>query len=361
MTNAPGPAAPALATRKQRIGLVSSAVPLIFGGGRFIVEWLEHHLRNDGHGVEKIYIPTADNPDTILQQMAAFRLIELDRYFDTVITLRPPSHLVRHRRKVCWFIHHVRIFYDLWNTDYNHLPDTAQTRALRSTVHRFDTSGLREAHRLFTNSRIVAERVRTFNGLHSQVLYPPVLDASLFRASAYRDEIVCICRMERHKRQHLLVEAMRYVTSSVRLRLCGLSSSSAYYDELCALIGKHGLHDKVVIEHRWISEQEKANRMATCLAAAYVPFDEDSYGYPTLEAAHSGKCTVTTQDSGGVTEFVENERNGYVVPPDPRAIAEAFDALYVRGGHPERLGRAARETVSMLGIDWPTVTGRLLS
>jgi hypothetical protein len=136
MNKASGQAAPVIARRRQRIGLVSSAVPLILGGGRFIVEWLEHHLRNDGHDVETIFIPTADNPDTILRQMAAFRLIELDRHFDTVITFRPPSHLVRHRRKVCWFIHHIRIFYDLWNTDYNHLPDTAQTRALRKTVHR---------------------------------------------------------------------------------------------------------------------------------------------------------------------------------------------------------------------------------
>jgi glycosyltransferase involved in cell wall biosynthesis len=353
--------APAINTNKQRIGLISSAVPLVFGGGRFIVDWLEAHLRNEGHEVESILIPTVDNPNTILEQMTAFRLIELDRHFDTVITFRPPSHLVRHRRKVCWFIHHIRIFYDLWNTDYNHLPDTTQTRALRDTIHRFDTAALSEAHKLFTNSRIVADRVKAFNGLHSEILYPPVLDASLFRADSYRDEIVCVCRMERHKRQHLLIEAMRYVATPIRLRLCGLSSSSVYYNEMCAIVEEHSLQDKVIIEHRWISEQEKADRLATCLAAAYVPFDEDSYGYPTLEAAHASKCTVTVQDSGGVREFVENEHNGYVVPADPRAIAEAFDALYVSPARSGRLGRAARETVSTLGIDWPAVIRRILS
>ena len=39
----------------------------------------------------------------------------------------------------------------------------------------------------------------------------------------------------------------------------------------------------------WISEQEKADLMANCYAALYIPYDEDSYGYVTLEAFHSAK------------------------------------------------------------------------
>jgi glycosyltransferase involved in cell wall biosynthesis len=361
MTDSQRLPAPAVNANKQRIGLISSAVPLVYGGGRFIVEWLESHLRNDGHEVESILIPTVDDPDSILEQMAAFRLLELDQHFDTVVTFRPPSHVVRHRRKVCWFIHHIRIFYDLWDTQYNKLPNTAQTRALRDSIHRIDTAALKDAHHLFTNSRIVADRVRTYNGLHPEILYPPVLDSSLFRSESYRDEVVCVCRLEHHKRQHLLVEAMRYVTTPVRLRLCGVSSSPLYFNQICAIVEEQGLQDKVVIEHRWISEQEKADRLSVCLAAAYVPFDEDSYGYPTIEAAHANKCTITVQDSGGVKEFVEHEYNGYVVPTDPRAIAEVFDALYRNPTRCAALGRAASETILSRGIDWGTVIHRLLS
>ena len=102
----------------QRIGLISSAVPFIFGGGRFIVDWLEEKLRESGHSVETIYIPTTDDPDSIIEQLAAFRMMDLDEHFDLVITFRPPSHMVKHRRKVCWFIHHIRVFYDLWDSEY---------------------------------------------------------------------------------------------------------------------------------------------------------------------------------------------------------------------------------------------------
>jgi glycosyltransferase involved in cell wall biosynthesis len=345
----------------MRIGLVSSAVPLIQGGGRFIVDWLREKLEEHGHSVAVVYIPNSDDPDSILQQMAAFRMVKLDDYFDTVVTFRPPSHVVSHPNKVIWFIHHIRIFYDLWDSPYRPVPDLVPWRALRETVMRADTSALREARRVFTNSRVVGDRLRRFNGVESEVLYPPVLHPELFRSEEHGDEIVCVSRIERHKRQHLLIEAMRHVRTPVRLRLCGLGASPSYLDELAGMLAEDGLAERVTLENRWISEAEKADRLATALAAAYVPVDEDSYGYPTIEAAHAMRCTVTIDDAGGTLEFIQDGINGRVVPPDPRAIAEAFDALYLDRQAARRMGRAARDRVAALGISWDTVIARLLA
>ena len=94
----------------MRIGLVSSAVPLVQGGGRFIVDWLQGKLLERGHQVEVIYIPSVDEPSSILPQMNGFRLLELEDGFERIVTFRPPSHIVRHSRKVVWFIHHLRGF-----------------------------------------------------------------------------------------------------------------------------------------------------------------------------------------------------------------------------------------------------------
>ena len=158
----------------MRIGLVSSAVPLTQGGGRFIVDWLREKLEERGHAVATVYVPTADEPDTILQQMAAFRMLKLDDYFDRVVTFRPPSHAVRHPCKIVWFIHHIRVFYDLWEGPYRPVPDLAPWRALRDTIRQADTAALREARRVFTNCGVVGARLRTFNDIPSEVLYPPV-------------------------------------------------------------------------------------------------------------------------------------------------------------------------------------------
>src|ERR1700740_3033755 len=100
----------------MRVALFSSYLPFVNGGARFIVEWLEQKLLEYGHQVERIYLPFWDNPSTLLSQMAAYRQVEIDRA-DRVICFRPPSHLLQHPNKVLWFIHHFRLFYDLWNPE----------------------------------------------------------------------------------------------------------------------------------------------------------------------------------------------------------------------------------------------------
>jgi glycosyltransferase involved in cell wall biosynthesis len=341
---------------------VSSAVPLIRGGGRFIVDWLAEELRKRGHQAEVIYIPTVDDPETLLGQMAALRAMEFGDAFDRVITFRPPSHVISHPNKVCWFIHHVRVFYDLWDVpEYRPVPDNAHFRAFRATLMQADTTALKEARLLFSNSRVVADRVARFNGLQAQVLYPPVFQPERFRSGDYGDEIVCVCRIEHHKRQHLLIEALGLTRTPVRLRLCGASSSEAYVADLHDTARRLGVEDRVVIEHRWIEEEEKVQALETALASAYVPLDEDSYGYPTLEAGHAGRCTISVSDSGGVPEFVQDGINGFITAPDPAALAAVFDRLHEDRALAARLGEAARQRISDLGVDWDTVVSRLLA
>jgi glycosyltransferase involved in cell wall biosynthesis len=345
----------------MKIGLVSSAVPLVNGGGRFIVDWLREKLEERGHRVETVFVPTIDNPDSVLQQMTAFRLMRLEEHFERVVTFRPPAHVVRHPRKVVWFIHHMRYFYDLWDTEHRPFPDLAPHRALRDAIVRADTAALREAHRVFTNSRVVGDRVRRFNGLESEILYPPVLRPELFAAGEHGDEIVCVCRLERHKRQHLLIEAMRHTRTPVRLRLCGVGLDPNYPPFLRRAAEESEAADRITVEDRWITEEEKAARLRHALAAAYVPFDEDSYGYPTIEAAHARRCTVTVSDSGGVPEFVEDGVTGLVAAPEPEAVAAAFDRLHADRALARRLGANAAERVSELGIEWDAVVAKLLA
>jgi len=345
----------------MRIGLVSSAVPLIRGGGRFIVDWLAAELRRRGHEVEVIFIPTADDPETLLVQMAALQAMEFGDAFDRVITFRPPAHVIRHPNKVCWFIHHVRVFYDLWDTRYRPVPDNAHFRALRATLMEADTAALKEARLLFSNSQVVADRVDRYNGLKAEVLYPPVFEPERFRSGGYGEEIVSVCRLEHHKRQHLLIEALSMTRTPVRLRLCGASFGDDYVASLQETARRLDLEDRVVIDARWIEEEEKVAALETALASAYAPLDEDSYGYPTLEAAHARRCTITVSDSGGVPEFVQDGVNGVVVAPEPEALAEAFDRLYADRALAARLGAAAHDRIGALGVDWDTVVSRLLA
>lgn len=344
----------------MKIALCSSFVPFHNSGARHIVEWLQIMLENEGHHVERVYLPEDDNPDLLFQQMAAFRWIDLSAA-DRVICFRPQSHLINHPHKILWFIHHLRVFYDLYNSPYRSFPDNVRHRGFRDALHNADNAALREAKHVFTNSRVVSTRLKQFNQIDSEVLYPPVIDPDRFHCKSHNDEVLYICRLEHHKRQHLLIEAMSLTTTPVRLRLCGTGSGGDYPAVLKALIKRLRLQKRVSMENRWISEEEKVDALADCLAVAYLPVDEDSYGYPSLEASHASKAILTTLDSGGVRELVTDGDNGYVVEPTAQALAVALDKLYQERVITVAMGERARLRIAELNISWSHVIERLLA
>ena len=344
----------------MKIALCSSFVPFVNGGYRNIVEWLEASLLEAGHEVERIYLPEVDTPELLFKQMAAFRYVDLSAA-DRIICFRPQSHLIPHPRKVVWFIHHLRPFYDLWDSPYRGFPDDAKHRGIRDALHATDTAALHEASAIFTNSRVVSDRLKQFNDIDSEPLYPPIFRPERFQFRSMNDEIVCICRLEHHKRQHLLIEALAHCRTPVRLRLCGVAGDPGYAEMLEGLVAQHGLADRVVVDHRWITEEEKADLIADCLAAAYIPVDEDSYGYPTLEAAHARKPVLTTLDAGGTLEFIVDQQSGLIAPPFPEAIAKCMDQFYADRGVTRAMGESARSRIDELRIGWPHVLERLLA
>mgnify|MGYP003584293426 CR=1 FL=1 len=344
----------------MKIALCSSVVPFVNGGYRNIVEWLETMLLEAGHQVERVYLPEVDSPELLFRQMAAFRFVDLSAA-DRIICFRPQSHLVPHPHKIVWFSHHLPPSYDLWdNPTYRGFPDDAKHRGIREALRAADTAALAEARHVFSNSQVVTDRLAKFNGVKSEPLFPPIFRPERFRFQGMNDEIVCICRLGHHKRQHLLVEALRHCRSGVKLRLCG-SSAGAYSESLNRMARDLGVTDRLTIEDRWITEEEKAELLANCLAAAYLPLDEDSYGYPTLEAAHSEKPVLTTQDAGGVLEFVTDGATGSVAQPDAESIARAMDQLFEDRADTRRLGQAAAARITEMNISWSHVLERLLA
>ncbi len=343
------------------VAICSSFMPFVHGGGRFIVEWLEQTLAARGHRVERVYLPYVPGPETMFSQMTAYRMLDLAESADRLIAIRPPAHVIRHPNKVVWFIHHFREYYDMWDSPDRPVPDDEAGRAVRDRLVEADTAGLAEARAVFTNSQVVAGRLARYNGVDGEVLYPPIFAPERFTCAGHDDEVVYVCRVEPHKQQHLFVQAMVHVASGVRLRLCGTGLNAPYLERLRALVRDHGLEDRVTLDLRWIGEDEKAEVFSRCLAAIYAPHDEDSYGYPSLEASHSSKAILTTTDSGGVLELVQDGVNGWVVEPEPRAIAQALDALYRDRARTIAMGSAARERLGALRIDWDHVVARLLA
>jgi glycosyltransferase involved in cell wall biosynthesis len=344
----------------MRIGVASTFVPFIKGGGRMIVDDLVSALRERGHEVDTIMIPFDSSPREQLEQMVGLRMLQIGSEFERLICIRTPSYLIRHPDKVVWFIHHHRGAYDLWGTEYQDIPDTPEGLAIRDAIRAADDLSLGEARALFTNSGVVRDRLRHFNGLEGEVLYPPLLDTERFENRAAEDFVFYPSRITGHKRQWLGVEAMAHARSDVRLVIAGAPDSPEELTRLRRRVDEVGA-ERVEIIGRWISEDEKVDLLSRSIGVMYIPFDEDSYGYPSLEAYHSGRPVISCTDSGGTREIVQDGVTGLMAEPTAESLAAAMDRLRLAPSEAAAMGAAGRARIDELKISWDHVVSRLLA
>jgi glycosyltransferase involved in cell wall biosynthesis len=343
----------------MKVAVVSNKVPFLRGGAEELLDALVSELRRRGHEAEPIQLSfTWNPPQRVLDHMLAARLTHLSGV-DRVVALKFPAYYVPHENKILWLLHQFRQAYDLWGTPLQDLPSTAEGRAVRAAVISADNRLLADVRRIYVNSRVTQERLWRFNGLQSEVLLPPVIDPDSYRIGEPTDYILCAGRINAAKRQHLLVEAMPHVHESVKLVIAGPPESAADAELIRRRVAELGLHDRVHMILRWITHAEKVELLAGALAAAYLPVDEDSYGYVALEAMHVHRAVITCLDSGGIRLIVRDGETGFVTEPEPRALAESIDAIASDRARTQRMGRAGRDLIDSLGLTWDHVVERL--
>jgi glycosyltransferase involved in cell wall biosynthesis len=345
----------------MKIAVLSTFVPFYRGGAEILADSVTERLMQAGHDARQFRLPFAwDPPERVVESLLAFRMLDLDAY-DRVVAFKFPAYCVEHHNKVIWLFHQFRQAYDLWGTPYQHLPSGDEGARIRRSVIAADSACLVPAPRLYCNSEVTAARLKTFNGRGAEVLYAPLVNPEVFHADEYGDYIVCASRISGGKRQLLLVEAMAHVRSNIRLILAGMPETSAELERLMQRIDALGLRDRVHVDPRFISEEEKADLVAHALAVAYVPVDEDSYGFVTLEAYHARRPVLTCSDSGGVLKLVVDGESGYVAEPDAQSIARGIDHLAASRNRLAQMGEAGLARAAALDIGWPAVIGKLVA
>jgi glycosyltransferase involved in cell wall biosynthesis len=343
----------------MRLAVVNNCVPFVSGGAEHLASALVGKLQEYGHQAILVRIPFRWEPaEKIVEHMLACRLLRLPNV-ERVIALKFPAYYIPHRGKVLWLLHQFRQAYDLWATPFQGLPDDERGREIRQRIIQADNTYLREVQKIFTNSPVTSERLKKFNDLDSEVLWPPLASSTQFFCEGYGDFILCLGRITASKRQRLAVEAMRFVTTPVRLVVAGQFEDPAEHACVMRLIKEHRLEDRVELIPRFISEDEKARLLSRALACAYLPYDEDSYGYVTLEAYYSSKPVLTCSDSGGITLVVRNGETGIICEPDARLLAQAMDSLFLDRRQTEKMGQAGHALVQSWNISWDNVIARL--
>jgi glycosyltransferase involved in cell wall biosynthesis len=206
----------------MKVLVVNNAAPFIRGGAEELADHLVGRLNaTKGLEAELLRIPFRWEPaERILEEIMLNRNLRLYNV-DRVIALKFPAYLIPHPEKTLWLLHQFRQAYDLYESGLSHLCCHERGAEIVRLVRRADDQVFGTCRRIFTNSPVTQNRLKRFNGFDAAVLYPPLIDSFRFKAGDYGNYIFAGGRVGPGKRQYLLVEAMQYVRSEVRLVIAG--------------------------------------------------------------------------------------------------------------------------------------------
>ncbi len=343
----------------MKIALVNTASLFIRGGAEILVDDLKSQLEIRGHKVDLYRLPFAmDFGMPLVRLIEASQMLRFDDY-DRVIAFKFPAYCVKHRNKSVWMFHQFRQVYELWGTELG-IPDEKKYYPLRDLVNHMDKA-LGEARNMFTNAAEVSKRLMTYNHISSNILPPPLENVEKYKCGETGDYIFYPSRVNSFKRQHLAVDAMKYVKSNAKLIVAGVCEDQDYNLQIQQTIRKNKLEDKIQFENRWITNEEKYTLMANCLGSMYLAYKEDSCGFVSMEAFYCGKPVITCSDSGGTMELIEDQKTGFVCEPDAKSIAAAIDKLYMDKKKAAEMGFAAQKEIIRRDITWENTIRRLLA
>lgn len=402
----------------MRIAIVApSPRPFVFGGAERL--WLDLTAalnRLTAHEVELIKVPSPEHDlQQVVESYRRFHELKVDD-FDAVVVTKYPAWMVRHHYKVVYLQHKLRGLYDtypdhlpldwrprLTSSEDRHLasllahaesigttsqplgdgyatellealldalqrwPAGDARRAFpgpvaRASVHALDAWALapQRVARYAAISHTVARRagyfppgVKVHVAHHPSGLMIPGHVGRIEHAGAGEPagvRFLAVSRLDRAKRLDWVIRAFAKLEGNATLTVVGDGPQA---DELKALAS--GVPGVRVLGR--LSDEDLARCYVEHDVAVFAPYEEDM-GLVTLEAMGGGCPVITTRDSGGVCELVEDGVTGWVVEPDVGALSRAMQRASDLG--PERLrkmGSAARQHASR--IDWQGVVSAL--
>lgn len=343
----------------MKVAIVApSPIPFLVGGAENLWNGMLHHFNQQpGYEVEMIKVPIKEsNLLEIAQAYRRFLQLDLD-HFDMVISTKYPAWMVQHPNHHVYMQHKLRGLYDTYPahlplTVDTWLPELAEVQKLlaqpatqpqdvlqlvtsiealaevdgfdasvlalptplsRTVVHWLDAYALsrQRIQRLTAISATVAGRDDYFPEGVDGVFYHPSNLAPAEAVNTPKFGFFTASRHEDAKRIDKIIAAFKRTRGPWTLRIAGVGPATealqyqAEGDERIEFLGR-------------ISSEQLAEEYARACWTIFLPQQED-YGLISLESMQAGTPIITTNDSGGVAEFVDHGQTGLVINEDQLA------------------------------------------
>jgi glycosyltransferase involved in cell wall biosynthesis len=151
-------------------------------------------------------------------------------------------------------------------------------------------------------------------------------------------------RLAPWKGQHVLIEALTHDSDSTAIFVGdALFGEQDYVHQLHQQVEALGLQDRV---HFLGFREDVAQLMQTCNVVAHTSTAPEPFGRVIVEAMLCGKPVVAS-GTGGVTELIEPEVNGWLVPPNrPFHLAQAIAACRNAPEKAQRIAQRGQQRAS---------------
>ncbi len=287
--------------------------------------------------------------DTVLQGHLDCYDLDLAGY-ELVVSTKTPTYLAQHPNHVCWLLHQMRVFYDRFDDEYGSLPAAAlaEHKAQREIVQKLDKLAFSRVRKIFTNGQETARRLKFYNKLDAEVLYPPVLVQGHYCKG--QEYFLLPGRLHRWKRVDLALHAMRHFSGDVPLLVPGTGEDEAALRKLAG-------NDPRIRFLGFLTDAELIELYANALGVLFLPKEED-FGYITIEAMLSHKPVIVCKDSGEPALLVRNGRIGLCGRSAAGGVAGAMSVLAANHALAGEMGEHAYQDAP--SQSWDDVVQRLL-
>lgn len=315
--------------KKKKIAVLHAQVPFVRGGAEILVETLVKQLKIRNYDAELIAIPFKWYPNnSLLDSVLAWKMVDVKETngskIDLVIGTKFPTYVVDHPNKVLWLMHQHRAAYDLYNSyEYAGLHTISGGSDLKSKIEVIDNNAISNIKNRYTISQNVTNRLKRYNNIAASTLYHPPSLAGRYFSEDYSNYIVSVGRLDSIKRTDLLIKALTFCDKKIKAKIAG---KGIEMNNLKKLAEKLNVVDRVEFLG-YVPDEDLLELYANAFAVFFAPVDED-YGYITLEALLSKKPVITCLDSGGVLEFVEDNKSGFVCSVNSEELGDKIDKLY---------------------------------
>jgi glycosyltransferase involved in cell wall biosynthesis len=294
-----------------------------------------------------------------------------------VISGKYPAWMSKHHNHKIYMLHTLRGLYDLYGSeDFNQetedffknidSPDTLFKKIFqmkkngikvdfpsyfaKKVIHYLDNKAMENIKEFSAISKTVANRKDYFHSNRNiKVVYPPT-NLNPLTSYGYK-YFFTVSRLDKPKRIDLIIKAYKLTNTDIPLKIAGEGAEYNYLKELAG-------NDKRIEFLGFVSDDELKNYYAYAYAIIYIPYQED-YGLVTIEAMQSKKAVITTNDSGGVLEFVKDNQTGLISSPNTKDLSNAITLLSNDILLTKKLGQNAYNLVK--NINWFNTTKELLN